>query len=318
MNAGKKVGVGMYLEHFNLKEMPFSLTPNTDFYCHLPTHDEALKTLLFSINEGDGFIKIIAEVGVGKTLLCRKLLNTLCDDVKTCYIPNPDLTPDAFRQALAIELGMELDGLITQHALIKAINDCLLRHHAEGRRVVLVVDEAQALSVETLETLRLLTNLETESSKLLQIVLFGQPELQEKLNQPSLRQLQQRIIFSYYVKPLGEDDIDKYLSKRLIAAGHCDGIVFNYKARVSLLKMSKGIPRVLNILAHKSMIVACGNGDTMITDETVKKAAKDSSELLLISSPFKVMWVQKPWRLMASSLAGLFGVSFFIFHYVMR
>lgn len=271
----------MYLDYFNLKETPFSLTPNTDYYCDLPTHESTLATILYSLNQGDGFIKVIGEVGLGKTLLCRKLLNTLDpNEIVSCYIPNPGLSPEAFRHALAIELGIDVSNTMNQHELTNAINDSLLNHHECNKKVVLVIDEAQAMSDETLEALRLITNLETETNKLLQIVLFGQPELQYKLKKKSLRQLQQRIVFSEIIKPLSQSDIHKYISRRLIAAGHTTGILFAKRAIKHLFKKSHGIPRVLNTLCDKSLMSAYGNQHAMIKMKDVKNAINDSSDIL--------------------------------------
>src|SRR3989338_6415197 len=192
----------MYLRYFNMNEFPFMQTPNTRFYCELSSAQEALNVLLFSIQTGEAFVKIVGEVGSGKTLLCRNLLRQLDQNYVSAYIPNPELSVFALRKAIANELGILVQPHMDQQTVMQLITEKLMEYHAHGKRVILVIDEAQVLQEENLETLRLMTNLETESAKLLQIVLLGQPELDQRLNQYKLRQLKQRITFSYYLKPL--------------------------------------------------------------------------------------------------------------------
>jgi MSHA biogenesis protein MshM len=266
----------MYLEHFKFNELPFGLTPNLGFFCHLKGHQEALNVLLFSLRSGEGFIKIVGEVGSGKTLLCRKLLDSLDDHYVTAYIPNPDLSPLELRKAVACELGIELDFVQNQHELLISINRKLLELHQADKRVVVIIDEAQALSLESLEAVRLLTNLETEKSKLLQVVLFGQPELDQHLSQPRLRQLKQRITFSYYLPMLSREDVDTYIFHRLITAGHNSGALFAKKARKILYRASKGVPRVINVLCHKALLLAYGSGQSTVTSQMMKMAIRDN------------------------------------------
>jgi MSHA biogenesis protein MshM len=272
----------MYLEHFKLTELPFTITPNVGFFCNLRGHQEALNTLLFSLRTGEGFIKIIGEVGSGKTLLCRKLLNSLDKNYFTAYIPNPDLSPTELRKALAKELGLELTSLQDQHELLSLINNRLLALHSAGKQVVLLIDEAQALPAESLETLRLLTNLETETTKLLQVVLFGQPELDDRLNQASFRQLKQRISFSYYLPLMSREDLDSYLFHRLATAGQSLSSLFTKKARDLLYQASNGVPRIVNILCHKALMAAYGRGEKNITTKTMRLAVRDT-EIALVS-----------------------------------
>jgi MSHA biogenesis protein MshM len=266
----------MYLEHFGINKFPFALTPNTQFYCDLPSHQEALNILLFSLTSGEGFIKITGEVGSGKTLLCRKLLNLLTDDFVTAYLPNPDLSPMELRKLFAQELEIDVSPDVTQSELFNLLSEKLLKLRSENKRVVLIIDEAQALSNESLEAVRLLTNLETESEKLLQIVLFGQPELDHRLNQHHLRQSNQRITFSYRLMPLNYDDLNEYLNHRLSKAGYTKGLIFEPKACYLLFRASDGIPRIVNILAHKAMLVSYGLGEKRVSVEAMKRAIKDS------------------------------------------
>jgi len=271
----------MYLDHFKLKALPFLLTPNVEFYCQLKSHQEALNTLLFCLHSGEGFIKIVGEVGSGKTLLCRKLLGCLEEKFFTAYIPNPDLDPLELRKAFARELGLS-PGVHDQHELLSMINHRLIELHTSGKRVVLLLDEAQAIPLESLEAIRLLTNLETESTKLLQVVLFGQPELDEHLNQPHFRQLKQRITFSYYLSLLTRQETDLYLFHRLAVAGHTYGSLFTEKARKALFKASNGVPRIINILCHKSLLIAFGRGERVITYQMLQMAIQDT-EVAVIS-----------------------------------
>jgi len=266
----------MYLEHFKFKELPFKLTPDTEFFCALKGHQEALNVLLFSLRSGEGFIKIIGEVGAGKTLLCRKLLNSFSEEFVTAYIPNPDLQPMELRKALAHELGIDISMLPDQHELLGLINRKLLQLFDSGKRVVLLIDEAQALPPESLEALRLLTNLETGKAKLMQVVLFAQPELDDRLNQPQFRQLKQRISFSYYLPVMTREDLDTYLFHRLSTAGYSLGTLFTKRTRDIIYRSSKGIPRVVNILCHKALLAAYGRGEHKVTPRTIRMAIQDT------------------------------------------
>ncbi len=270
----------MYLEHFRLKEFPFTLTPNTSFFCNLEGHQAVLDMLLVGVESGEGFIKIVGEVGAGKTILCRKFLNTLNPNIITAYIPNPDLTPSGIRKALALELGVEFPNRIDQHDLLDLISKRLLTLVSQGKQVVILIDEAQALPNESLEALRLLTNLETESKKLLQVVLFGQPELDRRLEQPNLRQLKQRIIFSHKLKPINRQDLAAYICHRLSMAGYTRGSLFDVRACDLLYQASQGIPRIINILCHKALMVAYGRGQAAVDAKAMRQAIADSREIV--------------------------------------
>jgi MSHA biogenesis protein MshM len=275
----------MYQEFFQLKTLPFSLTPNPQFFCQLKGHQEAFNTLQFCIKSGEGFIKIIGEVGAGKTLLCRKLLDSLDDTYVTAYIPNPDLNPIELRKAFARELGLDPSSWHDQHELLSAINQHLITLYANHKKVVLIIDEAQALSDESLETIRLFTNLETQAHKLLQVVLFGQSELDERINQPHLRQLKQRISFSYTIPLLNREDLDIYLYHRLSVAGYTQGMLFTKKARNILFRASRGIPRVVNVLSHKALLVAYGRGNKQIDHHDMRIAIKDTQNIARFKKP---------------------------------
>jgi MSHA biogenesis protein MshM len=268
----------MYLEHFGLKEMPFALTPNTAFLYERAGHREALNVLLVALRGGEGFIKIVGEVGTGKTLLCRALLNALGEDFCTAYIPNPLLTPLGLHFAVAEELGLNPPQEIHSHHLVKQIAARLMTLHADGKKVALLLDEAQALPTETLEAVRLLTNLETETSKLLQVVLFGQPELDVLLAQPSLRQVKQRLSFCYQLQPLDRTQLEGYVTYRLAVAGCELQDIFTPGALDTLRKGSQGIPRLVTILAHKALMVAFGRGDHRIKRRHVRQAIADTED----------------------------------------
>ncbi|WP_027857536.1 ExeA family protein [Marinobacterium jannaschii] len=301
----------MYQQHFGLQEQPFALTPNTRFFLNLPSHQEALNLLLVALQGGDGFVKIVGEVGTGKTLLCRKLLNVLDQQAYiTAYIPNPRLTPDELLQSFALELGIDISD---KHSLElrNAINKQLVQHALQQQRVVLIVDETQVMPAETVEALRLLTNLETESIKLFQIVLFGQPELDELLNRVSLRQLKQRITFGYQLRTLNESETAEYLSQRMIVAGSSESSVFNRGAVKLLSKVSEGVPRRLNILAHKALMVAYGKGARRVAAPHVIRAVKDEGHRtpLLFTLTAGLSWPDLLVILAAMSLAGVLAWS---------
>lgn len=271
----------MYEAHFGLQEAPFALTPNTRYFLRAPSHGDALELLLVALRQREGFIKISGEVGTGKTLLCRLLLNELEQQAHTAYIPNPRLTPETLYEAVAEELGVDLAGCANSHQVLKAINESLIGHAMERRPVVLVIDEAQAMPEDTIEALRLLTNLETESMRLLQVVLFGQPELDALLQKPSLRQLNQRITFHYRLAPLDRQSVAQYLRHRLAQAGYNGADLFTPGALRLIARASGGIPRLVNILAHKSLLAAWGRGDRLVQKSHALQAIRDTESVRL-------------------------------------
>jgi MSHA biogenesis protein MshM len=266
----------MYKAHFGLREVPFSITPDTSYFFSFNSYQAALNTLLIAAKNGEGFIKITGEVGTGKTLLCRKFMAMLDADFVTAYIPNPLLEPRSLMLALADELECSPDRNIDQHQLIKAINIKLLGLARQGKRVLLCIDEAQALPVETLEALRLLSNLETEKRKLLQIVLFGQPELDRKLALSEIRQLTQRISFHYELQVLSADEINIYVAHRLSVAGYHGPALFSSAALTAMRIASAGVPRMVNVLAHKALMLSFGEGKKHVSARHVILAAKDT------------------------------------------
>jgi MSHA biogenesis protein MshM len=264
----------MYLEHFALKEAPFSLTPDTTYFLNRSGYQDALNVLLVALRSGEGFVKVVGEVGTGKTLLCRKLLNTLGDDFATAYIHNPYLSPQDLLHAVADELEVACEPGCGQHLLLKRLSARLVSVHRAGKRVVLCLDEVQAMPVETLETMRLLTNLETEKRKLLQVVLFGQPELDRELARDSVRQLRQRITFSYRLRPMTRAALDAYVSHRLAVAGQSSSR-FSQAALDVVFRASGGVPRLVNVLCHKAMLAAYGKGLAVVDRGCARAAARD-------------------------------------------
>lgn len=269
----------LYLEHFGLSELPFSITPDTSFYFASQSYEEGLNTLLFALTSGEGFIKITGEVGAGKTLLCRKLMNSLDTSFKVAYVPNPYLEPLSLLMVLVEELDITLTGGTTQHALLNALTHALLNFARNGIKVVVCLDEVQAMPMETLEALRLLSNLETEKRKLLQVVIFGQPELEDKLNHPLIRQLKQRITFEYKLMLLSRDEMQYYINHRIIVAGYKGSRLFTPEALRLIYAKSKGVPRLVNILAHKSLLATYGKGNYQVGLREVQAAVLDTKSI---------------------------------------
>ena len=290
----------MYLEHFGLRETPFGLTPDTSFFFACSSYQEALNTLLVAARNGEGFIKITGEVGNGKTLLCRKFLATLNQGQPsttligtqdqaadaaaaprfiTAYIPNPYLEPRSLLLALAEEFRVTLEKDVDQHMMLKGLTRALLDCARNGQRALVCLDEAQAMPLESLEVLRLLTNLETEKRKLLQVVLFGQPELEERLRHHSIRQLRQRISFQYDLKGLRRDELERYLRHRLAVAGYRGETLFSSGAVGKLHRITGGTPRLVNIVANKALMLAYGEGRQQVLAAHIRDAAADTPEV---------------------------------------
>jgi len=266
-----------YLAHFGLRELPFGITPDTGFFYPCRSSQQALNTLLVALENGEGFIKITGEVGTGKTMLCRKLLGTLDDGHwVSAYIPNPNLEPRALLFAVAEELGLGLDPALDQYRLLKGITRSLLDLARSRRRVVLCMDESQAMPLDTLEALRLLTNLETEKRKLLQVVLFGQPELDRKLESESVRQLRQRITFQHDLQTLDEEEVASYFTHRMRTAGYAGPALLARGARDALYKASRGVPRLVNILSHKALFLLYGEDGQRLDRRHIHAAAQDT------------------------------------------
>lgn len=267
----------MYLEHFGLDQRPFRLTPHLAFRYPEPSQVEALTTLRVALDQGEGFIKVVGEVGLGKTLLCRTLLDQLEAPFVTAWLPDPHLSPGTLRTALARDLGIDLPGRPTQQVVHERLQEELAAMAARGLRPVLLIDEAQALPASTLETVRLLTNLETEQRKLLQVVLFGQPELDRRLAMPQFRQLRQRITYSCRLEALDREGVADYLAHRLESAGGSERL-FSPRSVARIARASGGVPRLVNVLADKALLSAWGRGSVEVTPLDVRRAVADTED----------------------------------------
>lgn len=286
----------MYLNFFGLKEYPFSLTPDTQFFLNEHSHSDALRTLEMALEHGEGFIKVVGEVGTGKTLLCRILLSKLNKtQYVSAYIPNPMINPEELKAFLASEIAAGYERGMPAHELTSCIYRRLLQIARQGKKVVLVVDEAQTMPRETIEALRLLTNLETEKTKLLQVVILGQPELDQLLNRKDLRQLKQRIVFSEYLKPLNTAGVARYLKHRLHASGATSNTLFSGRAAWLIKLATGGIPRLINVLAHKSLMSAYGKGQDGVSGWHVARAIADTPECRWSGKLASCLWRWSPW-----------------------
>ena len=265
------------LEFFGLRETPFGITPDTSFYYSCDSTRAGLNTLLVAVSNGEGFIKVTGEVGTGKTLLCRMLLAALDDrQWATAYIHNPGLEPRTLMLAICDELEIAVNPAHDQHNLLRAINLALLDFARAKRRVVLCLDESQAMPTDTLESLRLLTNLETEKRKLIQVVLFGQPELDVKLADPRIRQLKQRITFHHALHGLSRRETDMYLEHRMRIAGFSGSRVFSNRAAGVIHSASRGTPRLINVIAGKALLLAYGRGERSVSWRDAREAVSDT------------------------------------------
>ncbi len=267
----------MYLQFFGLNEAPFSITPDPAFVYLSAAHREALAHLLYGVGQGGagGFVQLTGEVGTGKTTICRCLLEQVPEDTRVALVLNSLVTPRELLATICEELGLDTRGLTESNKLmVDVLNDYLLKQHALGRRVVVVIDEAQNLSPEALEQVRLLTNLETAKDKLLQMVLLGQPELRQLLQRQDLRQLSQRITARYHLTPLNQDETIAYVKHRLHVAGARRN-PFRRSAMRALYQRSGGVPRLINIIADRSLAGAYARESESISPSFVNAAANE-------------------------------------------
>ena len=294
----------MYNEYFGLEQTPFRLTPDTRLFYPGGGRGEVLDALVYAITTGEGIIKVVGEVGTGKTMLCRMLEERLPDAVEIVYLANPSLTPEDILHAIALELGLDTEQASSRIQIMHQLQQALLQRHAQNRRVVALVQEAQSMPRDTLEEIRLLSNLETKSEKLLQIVLFGQPELDENLAAPEIRQLRERITHGFNLKTLSTDEIREYMEFRLRAAGYRGREAFSNKAYKVMSKASEGLTRRVNILADKSLLAAFAEDTHNVSDRHVKVAIEDTQ----LSVP-KGRTAASPWwfRIAGFVLAAAFG-----------
>jgi MSHA biogenesis protein MshM len=277
----------MYEAHYGLSQLPFTLTPNTSLFHGLIPHYEAIQTVLAAIKMGEGVMKVTGEVGTGKTLVCRMLINQLPADIELIYLPNPVMDGHELRQAMAKELWLDTSG--DGYALLDRIHEKLIDLQAEGKSIVVLIDEAQALSDETLETLRLFGNLETDYKKLLQIVLFGQPELNDRLMQHNLRQFRQRITFSADLRALSLSETVAYIDFRIEQSGGRKSLFpLSYKKAVWIA--SGGIPRVVNKICHKALLLGFTHHRSALIRDDIYHAIVDTSDTLKPKYRFPLLW----------------------------
>jgi general secretion pathway protein A len=264
----------MYLEFFRLRQKPFTLAPDPRFMFMSTSHREALAHLLYGIQEGHGFIQVVGQVGTGKTTLCRTLLDQVGYDAEVAFIFNPSPSEIELLQAIHREFGLAT-GASTRTDLVAELNRFLLQKKAEGRRVLLVIDEAQNLEPDVLEQIRLLSNLETDSAKLIQIVLIGQPELDDALARSDLRQLRQRITVRWRLQPFGRREVAQYVEHRMSVAGHPNSGIFTRGALRALHRRSRGIPRLINSIADRALLGAYSRGRRRVNAREIRGAARE-------------------------------------------
>ncbi|WP_047047414.1 ExeA family protein [Vibrio mexicanus] len=262
----------MYLEYYGFDQYPFHLTPNTELFLGLPPHFEAIQVVLSALDMGEGLIKVTGEVGTGKTMVCRMLVNQMNDSTELVYLPNSALTGRELRQAVAQELQIQVRDELS---IVDDIQRKLIELAAQDKRVVVLVDEAQALDDDALEVLRLFGNLETEQQKLLQIVLFGQPELDERLAKHHLRQFRQRITFSADLRGLSVEETVAYIDNRLSKAGGTTDLL-SLRQKKAIWKSALGIPRLINQICHKALLMSCNASLSKVSNDQLFAAIHDT------------------------------------------
>jgi len=265
----------MYEQFYNFKEKPFNVTSDPSFFYLSRKHQEAFSHLIYGIDQRKGILEITGEIGTGKTTLCRALLNRLDKRIKTAFILNPSFSEVQLLQLIIEDLGINPKTRSKIH-LISELNKFLIKESNEGGNVVLIIDEAQNLKASQLEQIRLLSNLETEKEKLLQIILVGQPELKEKLALPQLRQLNQRISVKYHIQPLDRDEVKDYIEHRLnVATQNGNEIQFNSEALEEIFLYSQGIPRLINIICDRALLAGFVLNSKNITYEIIKRCVEE-------------------------------------------
>ncbi|MEN3352861.1 MAG: biosis protein MshM [Betaproteobacteria bacterium] len=266
----------MYYDHFGLTQAPFKITPNTEFFFTGGNRGSVLEALIYAITHGEGIVKVSGEVGSGKTMLCNMLQSHLPDNVESVYLANPSVAPDEVLHAIAFELQLGLDRSADRLEVMHSVQDYLVQRHAEGKRVVVFIEESQSMPLATLEEIRLLSNLETRTDKLLQIVLFGQPELDEILRRPDIRQLRDRIAHSFRLDPLTHDQVREYLTFRMRAAGYRGPEIFSPQVVKQIAGASDGLTRRVNLIADKALLAAFSENTHTIQPRHVQAALRDS------------------------------------------
>jgi len=266
----------MYYSHFGLNQAPFKITPNTDFFYAGGNRGPILEALIYALAHGEGIVKVTGEVGSGKTMLCHMLQSRLPANIDSVYIANPSVSPAEILHAIAFELQLAVARDTPRLEVMQALHEVLLNRYAAGRRVVLFVEESQSMPLATLEEIRLLSNLETRNDKLLQIVLFGQPELDENLSQTNMRQLRERITHSFRLEPLVAGDIREYLMFRMRAAGYRGPDLFSETVVKHISRASQGLTRRVNLIADKALLAAFSENTHAVRPKHIDAAVRDS------------------------------------------
>ncbi|BCN93936.1 hypothetical protein THMIRHAM_17210 [Thiomicrorhabdus immobilis] len=264
----------MYQSYFDLKSLPFKTTPDLELFYKNGSREEILEALIYTVTRGDGIIKVTGEVGSGKTMLLRLLASKLPSQFEVVYINSPNLSAMDIVLYICSELKIPISNSDHKFTLTNALNHKLLELHSMGRKVVMLVDEAQSMTYDGLEELRLLSNIETDKHKLLQIVLFGQPELDVAIENPKIRQLKSRISYNIYVPPLSSEDVQAYLNHRMRKCGYTGLDVFGLPISKKIQKITDGLPRNINILADKLLMILFGSGDKVVTDKHLRSISR--------------------------------------------
>ncbi|MBL4865405.1 MAG: AAA family ATPase [Pseudomonadales bacterium] len=267
----------MYVDYFGLDKTPFKITPDPDLFFTGGDRGASLEALLFAVNRGEGITKVVGEVGSGKTMLCRMVAQKLEGHADVIYLAYPSIGPKNILHVIAKELVIEVEFYTDKVVVLQKITEYLVKRHTEGARVVLLVEEAQSMPQKTLEEIRLLSNLETGEDKLLQIILFGQPELDRNLKETSIRQLKERIATNIYLRAFQVEDIHEYLNHRMYSAGYRGPEIFSEKVAQAIFKPSKGLVRRVNILADKALMVVYSKQRRAVKVDDIRLAAGDSS-----------------------------------------
>jgi len=300
----------VYFDYFGLNEAPFRITPNTEYWYAGGQRGEMLAALLYAIDQGEGIVKVVGEVGSGKTMLCRKLVAHLPASVDSVYLGNPTLSPDDMLAAILADLGVDTPETSRQ-ARLAQLNSALLARHESGRRVVVFVEEAQGIALDNLEFLRLLTNLETATDKLLQIVLFGQPELDVQLADQRIRQLKDRITLSLNLSPLAEAEVADYLRSRLAVAGYRGPDLFSPTLITRMTQISGGLSRRINVLADKTLLAAYAGQTHTLTPAHLEAAAGDA-EMQSRPRRYAIRPELRRWAWLSAGLAAALGLLVFV------